>query len=234
MNFLKSIKLSKRLHKASEYIVSGHPLIDVGSDHAYLPIHLLQRGVVPSAIAGEITEGPLAHAQEKIEYYRLTDQISARLGSGLDVLDDSDQIGTITICGMGGSLIADILDKGLQNGKLPHGARLVLQPNNTEVDLREWLANNHYQIIDEAIVKEGKKFYEIIVAEYRNKAIHISEEELIFGPKLMEKQPEMFLKKWQEILEKNRNVLELLTKIKKERRLAEVREQIQQIEKVIS
>lgn len=231
---MKKLKLSKRLHKASEFVVPQQAIVDVGSDHAYLPIYLLQQGTIPTAIAGEVAKGPLEHAKEKVADYQLEADISVRLGDGLHVLEESDDLGTIFICGMGGLLIADILNRGLEKDKLPQNSRLVLQPNNAEEDLRKWLVKNHYLIVDEAILEENKKIYEVIVAEHTTKPVDYSAEELFFGPKLIKQQSDTFQKKWNQALNKNKKILKQLTKSENSQRFAEIKENIQKIEKVIT
>src|SRR5699024_9233860 len=141
----------------------------------YLPIYLVQKHIIPSAISGEIVAGPFQNALEKIKEYHLEDKMSVRLGDGLDVLKETDNIGTVFICGMGGSLITKILKKGLEKNTLPIDTRLVLQPNNAEENLRRFLAEANYTIIEEAILEENEKIYEIIVAEYRKEPVEYTQ-----------------------------------------------------------
>lgn len=234
MTLLKNIDLSKRLHKASENAVPGRPILDIGSDHAYLPIYLVQQGTVPSAIAGEVAAGPLKNAQNKIKSVGLEQEISVRLGDGLAVLEEQDELGTLFICGMGGLLIRDILKDGLANPHFPKDARIVLQPNNSETTLREFLVRENYEIIVEAIVEDKHKLYEIIVAEPVEQAMSYTEEELFFGPHLMKERSTIFIKKWQRELANYKQILVQLKDSDNTERLSEVKENIQKIEKVIS
>ena len=94
----------------------------------------------------------------------MTDKIIVRLANGLDAIEPEDQIDVISICGMGGTLIRDILEAGRKKS-FNRKERLVLQPNIGEPTLRRWLMANDYSIIDETIVEENRKLYEIIVAE---------------------------------------------------------------------
>lgn len=231
---LKNIDLSKRLHKASEYAVPGQPILDIGSDHAYLPIYLVQQNTVPSAIAGEVAIGPLKNAQKKIASHGLEQQISVRLGDGLAVLEEQDELGTLFICGMGGILIRDILKEGFTNPHFPKDARIVLQPNNSETTLREFLVRENYEIVAETILEDKHKLYEIIVAEPANQVVTYTEEELSFGPHLMKERSTAFMKKWQRELDNYKQILEQLKDSKNTARLIEVNENIQKIEKVIS
>ena len=94
----------------------------------------------------------------------MADKIVVRLADGLAAFEASDQVTTITICGMGGGLIADILAAGVE--KLASVDRLILQPNNREDELRAWLMNNGFKLVTEEIMTENDKFYEIMVAEH--------------------------------------------------------------------
>lgn len=234
MTVLKNIELSKRLHKATEFVVPDEPVLDIGSDHAYLPIYLVQKHIIPSAISGEIVAGPFQNALEKIKEYHLEDKISVRLGDGLDVLKETDNIGTVFICGMGGSLITKILKKGLENNSLPIDTRLVLQPNNAEENLRRFLAEANYTIIEEAILEENDKTYEIIVAEYRKEQVEYTQSEYLFGPILLNKRSEIFIKKWLNEKDKIEKILEELSHSENQEKIEYFKEKIQKIKQVIS
>ncbi len=231
---MNKIKLSKRLHKASEFAVFDQPIADIGSDHAYLPIYLVQEKNVRKAIAGEVAEGPYQNAMSKVAQYGLENQVSIRLGDGLNVLKPADVVGTIFICGMGGSLIATILNNGLKNKQLPPAARLVLQPNNAETDLRKWLAEAGYEMIEESILEENDKIYEIIVAESTEHSVTYSEKELLFGPKLLEERSNTFIKKWEAEKRKLENILEQLERTDNIEQIKQFEEKLKQIEQVMS
>lgn len=227
------IELSKRLQKASESINGNKPIVDIGSDHAYLPIYLIQNGFTHKAIAGEVVQGPYNNAKNKVEELNLSDSIEVRMGDGLDVLNETDEIGTIFICGMGGELISHILENGLERHKLPSTARLVLQPNNAEDRLRFYLMNKQYKIIHEDIIEENNKIYEIIVAEYQDEKVSYSEEELFFGPKLLEKKATAFIYKWQKRATKLKNILKQLEHSDNHETKELFTQKLKRIEKVI-
>lgn len=193
-----NIQLSQRLQDVASYVPQGAKLLDVGSDHAYLPIYLLEKGLISSAIAGEVVKGPYESAVANVSASGFSDQIEVRLANGLAAFDPSDQVTTITICGMGGRLIADILDAGKE--KLAGVQRLILQANNREDDLRLWLMENGFQIVAEAIMTENGKYYEIMVAEAGQ--MSLDERELRFGPQLMKEQSDVFQLKWQREINK--------------------------------
>ena len=107
-------KLSNRLDLVASFVPAGARLLDVGSDHAYLPIALLQEGKIEAAIAGEVVEGPYQSALQNVADNGLEDKIEVRLANGLVAFEPEDGISCITIAGMGGRLIADILAAGLE------------------------------------------------------------------------------------------------------------------------
>lgn len=191
------ISLSKRLKMVADCVRPGDILADIGTDHAYLPIYLIQKGCIPRAIAGEIAEGPFLNAQKAIQSAHLADKIDLYQGSGLAILSESACVpGTISICGMGGLLITSILEDGKKKGYLSIRPRLVLQANNFVYDVRKWLLTHQYSIVREEMVSDSGKFYEIIVAEHAGILQEYSELELNFGPCLMREQSALFKEKW--------------------------------------
>lgn len=192
------IQLSQRLKDVATFVPKDAKLLDVGSDHAYLPIYLLDKGLIRSAIAGEVVKGPYESALTNVSASGFKDKIDVRLANGLAAFEPSDAVTTITICGMGGRLIADILDAG--EDKLKGVKRLILQPNNREDDLRIWLMENGFAIVAEAIMTENGKYYEIMVAEAGQ--MTLSDKEVRFGPHLMKDQSQVFQLKWQREINK--------------------------------
>lgn len=185
--------ISKRLELVASFVPQGTILLDVGSDHAYLPIELVERGKIESAIAGEVVEGPYQSAIKNVEAHGLKEKIQVRLANGLAAFEEADQVSVITIAGMGGRLIARILEEGLDN--LANVERLILQPNNREDDLRIWLQENGFQIVAESILEEAGKFYEILVVEVGQ--MKLSASDVRFGPFLSKELNPVFVQKWQ-------------------------------------
>ncbi|MEZ2457175.1 tRNA (adenine(22)-N(1))-methyltransferase TrmK [Salinicoccus roseus] len=193
--------LDARLQKVSEFIV-GEKLLDIGSDHAYLPIEAIRNGAVRQAICGEVVKGPFDSTVNNIRREGMEDLIEARFGSGLEVVSQDDAVDTVTICGMGGPLIAEILEGGLHN--LGGQPRLVLQANTYTYPIRKVLATSGYHIIDETVIRDGRHFYEIIVAEPGSS--NYDEKQLIFGPIFLEKREQAFIEKLERELEHQRNI----------------------------
>ncbi|HFI0263749.1 TPA: tRNA (adenine(22)-N(1))-methyltransferase TrmK [Streptococcus suis] len=221
-------KLSKRLATVADYVPQGARLADVGSDHAYLPLFLVEQGRIDFAVAGEVVQGPYQSALQNVEQAGLSEKIAVRLANGLAAVELADQVSTITIAGMGGRLIAEILEAG--KDKLVSVERLVLQPNNREDDVRRWLVEHDFQLVAEEILEENDKIYEILVAEKGN--VDLTADKLRFGPYLLEEQSATFQKKWLKELDKLTYALEQVPLERQADRSA-ISQKIQQIQEVL-
>lgn len=209
-----TVELSPRLKTVASFLEGVTLLCDVGSDHAYLPVYAIQQGLITSAIAGEVVKGPFESAQQTVQDYVLTDKISVRLGDGLDVVTSKDEVAAISICGMGGELIARILEQGRVKGTLTGNEKLVLQPNVAEHLLRQWLVDHHYEILEEVVVEDHRRLYEIIVAEKREQSVLLTATQIKFGPKLIENPTNFVIRKWERQLRKIEEILEQLKQSK--------------------
>ncbi|MFZ5822917.1 MAG: tRNA (adenine(22)-N(1))-methyltransferase [Bacillota bacterium] len=179
------ITLSPRLAAVAAHVLDGQVLADIGTDHAYLPAHLVEAGRIPRAIAGDILPGPLDAARVTVAEAGLTGQIELRLGPGLKILQPGEAP-CVTICGMGGPLIAEILADGPLDGI----RRLVLQPMAGEERLRAWLAENGWRLIAEELVEDAGRLYVILVAEPG--AMALADLDLLVGPYLRQKRGRLF------------------------------------------
>lgn len=205
-------KLSKRLATVASYVPQGSRLADIGSDHAYLPAWLVLNDQIASGIAGEVVQGPFETAQKSVSRLGLSDKIQVRFGNGLEVVKPEDGITAISIAGMGGTLISEILAAGQDNNRLSGRERLILQPNVAEKTLRQWLQKNQYKIIAEEILVEEGKFYEVIVAEKSRNEVNYTLKELTFGPFLRVEKSAIFKAKWEDEIKKLEKVLTQLNK----------------------
>lgn len=230
---MEKIELSKRLQKVAELVKINEIMVDIGSDHAYLPIYLVEEKIVPKAIAGEVSQLPYENTKKQISLHDLTDKVSTRFGSGFDVLEGEEKVGTAVICGMGGILIATIIRKGLQDKKIDEKMRLILQPNNNQEALRKSLMDQQFRIEKEIMVKENRRYNEIIVASLSNNKVSYSEEELIYGPVFLAEQPAEFQEKWKVKYKKNQTILKRLDQEKHQDRTKKLTRINRQIEKVI-
>ena len=200
-------KLSQRLATVAQYVPQGARLADIGSDHAYLPAWLWLKQQISFGIAGEVVQGPYESARNLIAKLELAPAIEVRLGNGLEVIEASDQIDAITIAGMGGVLISEILDRGLAQGRLSGQERLILQPNVGEKALRSWLQDHQYTIINEDLLFEDGKYYEVLVAEKSPVPVTYTLTELTFGPHLSRVKGPLFQEKWAKELQQLKQVL---------------------------
>lgn len=196
--------LSMRLERVAAHMPVGARLADIGSDHGYLPVALMRRGLIAAAVAGEVALTPFQAAQRTVRDNGLEQQITVRRANGLEAIEPQDAITAISVCGMGGETIRDILENG--KARLSGQERLILQPNGGEQPLRQWLMENGYRIVSEELLSENSFYYEIIVAERAGPVLY-SAEELYFGPLQMQARSPAFLSKWQRILRHKQQTL---------------------------
>lgn len=221
------IQLSKRLRAIAENITTGSRLADIGSDHALLPAFLAQAGRIAYAVAGELNPGPLEAARKQIRESGLGDTVSVRGGNGLEVVRPGE-VDTVSIAGMGGNLIVEILEAGRKAGKLEGVRRLVLQPNVGEEAVRRWLREKGWKLLGEEILEEDGKIYEILWAgladgisgktdsglyegwELAGFGRITEEDALRFGPYLIRNAGDVFLEKWRRETAKLERIAESL------------------------
>lgn len=157
------MKLTKRLEKIASLVSDNVRVADIGTDHGYIPVFLLKENKIKSSILADINKGPLNNAREEIKKMGLEDSTDLRLGSGVSILK-ADEVDEIIIAGMGGVLISEIINDGFDICKSCD--KLILQPMQAAEDLRKYLLNNKFEILDEHMVNEDFRIYEIIEAKY--------------------------------------------------------------------
>ncbi|WP_347237624.1 tRNA (adenine(22)-N(1))-methyltransferase [Pseudomonas syringae] len=227
-------RLSMRLERVAPHVPAGARLADIGSDHGYLPVALLNRGAISAAVAGEVALTPFCAAERTVRENDLEDQVSVRLADGLVAIEAQDAITAISLCGMGGETIRDILEAG--KARLSGQERLILQPNGGEQPLRVWLMEHDYRIVSEEVLRENRFDYEIIVAE-RTGPVKYTAEELYFGPLQMQARSPAFLLKWQRLLGKKQKTLNNFERAQKgvsEEKGQEVAQQIRWISALLA
>jgi len=154
--------------------VKTSSVADIGTDHAFIPIALSELGI--RVIATDANSGPLLSAKRNIEKRGLN--ITLLQGYGLDVLKAGDTE-EIIIAGMGGDLIISIISSGIEKAL---SSRLILQPMNSQAELRRFLIENGFEIESEDLAKEGRKVYNLIVAKSGNMKLPDSETDLHLPP----------------------------------------------------
>lgn len=154
----KQLQLQPRLALLAALVPPGSRLADVGTDHGYLPVYLLQQGRIPSAIAADIGAEPLEHARRTAGEYNVTG-LELRLCDGLAAIHP-DEVDTVAIAGMGGETIIHILENAPWTKDGSH--ELLLQPMTKAAALRHWLADNGYTFTDEHLVEDKGRIYPIL------------------------------------------------------------------------
>ncbi len=178
------MQLSKRLSAVAEFVTPGGCLVDVGTDHGYVPIALLEQKKISSAIAMDVNRGPLERAREHIAQYQMGDYIETRLSDGLHALRAGEG-DSLLIAGMGGGLTIRILSEG---EPLLSGFReLILEPQSDIDRVRAWLLEHGFFLAQENFVEEDGKYYPILRAVPGEKE-NLKAEELFYGPRLLEKE----------------------------------------------
>lgn len=245
------MKLSNRLQRIHDQIPEGSRMADIGSDHALLPVAAIRSGKASAAVAGEVNPGPYDAACKQVSDAGLKEKITVRRGDGLDVIS-TGEVEVITIAGMGGALIASILERGLS--KLEGVQLLILQPNVGEDILRRWLLEHHWVVVAEQLLEEDGKIYEIITAMpqasspianeevYRTRplkdGVELTEDLLLrMGPYLTDRATEVFFAKWESEIGKLQGVLQSISKSDQESskgKAAEVQQLITSLQEVLA
>lgn len=163
-----STELSPRLESIISLVKEGAVTADIGCDHALVSVELVRRGVSRLAVLSDIRQGPLANARKNIELYCEKygldeNKFVLLLGDGMEKAH-SFSPDDIIIAGMGGEMIAKIIDESEYTRK--ENVRLILQPMSSVPELREYLAKTGFEIISERRACEGEKFYEMILCRY--------------------------------------------------------------------
>ena len=163
---MSKIKLDDRLSSVASLVRNGKKVADIGTDHGYLVAYLVENGVCPCGIAADLRKGPLDNARQTVIAQGLTDKIELILSDGLDNIDP-DACDDIVIAGMGGNLIAEILDKAswVKNENI----HIVAQPMTHAEVLRQYFIDNGFEIIQEKTSTDGKRYYCVISASFTAK-----------------------------------------------------------------
>lgn len=230
------MELSKRLLKVASMVTEGNVLVDVGTDHGFLPIYLIKQKKIPKALAMDVNEGPLARAREHIREYGLEDFIKTRLSNGLQKMKTGEGE-TLVLAGMGGGLMLRILEEGKEvTASLKE---FILQPQSEIGMVRKELELRGFCVVDEDMVLEDGKFYPIMKLVF-GKDSYEKEIEYQYGRLLLrEKHPvlKQFLEKEKATYLEIEEKLETQWKENKRdavaERLGEVKRELLQIEQAL-
>ncbi|ACL74925.1 tRNA (adenine(22)-N(1))-methyltransferase [Ruminiclostridium cellulolyticum] len=178
------LNLKGRLRLIADKVPKCNTVADIGTDHAYIPIYLVQNGVCRKAIASDIKIGPVKIANSNISLYKLAEKIETRIGDGLNTIEVGEA-DSIIIAGMGGTLLTELLEAN--KIKVVRATALVLQPMNDLDIVRKWLYDNAFDIYDEELVAEGPKFYCVLSAKFSGSKKEYSDFDLHVGQGLINK-----------------------------------------------
>lgn len=200
------MKINDRLKKIGDLVEANSFCLDIGCDHAFLDIYLVQKNKNIRAIASDVAEGPLNHAKENIKRYHLEDKIECRLGNGLDTY--SEDVNTIIISGMGGRSMIGIFKNHME--VLKKVDTIILSPNNYQVDVKKFLCRHKFYLQNEELVKDGKYIYQILVFKKGKK--RYTKKQYFFGPVLLEKKGKLFEEYYKRELKSREILIKVLPK----------------------
>lgn len=225
------INLTPRLEKIAGLVENSKLTADIGTDHAYLPAALIERGKAERAIASDIRPGPLSRAKDTVKRSGMEDRISLRLGPGLETLTENDGADTIIIAGMGGEMIAEILEKSMNIVKAAKS--VIVQPMSSAPELRGYIYGRGFSDIREHIAAEGNRLYNIISMSPGNEAYPPLEPfELIAGRDIIKSRPEHFDKYIQNLTKTLRVKADGISRAASEDAAAELKRTLGIIEKL--
>jgi tRNA (adenine22-N1)-methyltransferase len=211
------------------FVPQGARLADIGTDHAYLPIELIQDHIIVSAIAGDIHVGPYKAAKEHVEALGLEQKISVRLGNGMAVLSPGE-VEVAVIAGMGGQTIIEILNNSIEVTKSLD--RLILQPMVAAASVRRWLEENGWYLADERLVQDDGRLYEIVVAE-QGKALICEPVMYDIGQKLWNDKSELLILHVDQLISQTKRILgemAVSSNARKSLKYDEYKERLKQLE----
>ncbi len=188
------MKLSPRLAQVASFIPPGQVVADIGTDHACLPLYLVEKGISPRVMAIEAKEKPFHQAQQNLAAHPLGDKVDLRFGDGFSSLREEDGVEVAVLAGMGSLTIREIL-----TGRQPVSPSIelfILQSMTRPEELRVWLADNLFRIVDEALVKDAGHIYEVLAVK-RGEEVNRKHPFLAHGPGLILKK-DPFLREYLE------------------------------------
>ncbi|WP_411683040.1 tRNA (adenine(22)-N(1))-methyltransferase [Clostridium thailandense] len=226
------MEISLRLKTIASMVDSCECVADIGTDHGYIPIYLVKNDICSKAIASDINKGPVEKAKINVKLEGLENKIQCRLGGGLTTIK-SEEVQGIVIAGMGGNLIRDIIEDGIDVFKKAKFA--VLQPVQNPEVLREYIYTKGYKIIDEELCIEDNKLYEIVKICYDRKTEDIDSIYYEIGKTLIEKRHALANRYIEMKIERYIKILENITEESEsaKNRKLEVKSKIEKLEEML-
>ena len=224
--------ISMRLKKIASMVDKCESMVDVGTDHAYVPIYLLKNNICNTVVASDINKGPVEKARLNLAMEGFNKVSSCRLGGGLSTVKPKE-VNCAVIAGMGGNLIRDIIEADMKVFKSLDYA--IVQPVQNPEVFREYIYSKGFSILDEALVYEENKFYEILKIKYAEEKRSIDSIYYEVSELLIKRGDEVMLKYMKAKMEKYRKIHD---SIKEETELAlsrkaELKEKIVKIERLL-
>lgn len=187
---MRPVTLSERLRTVADMVTEGNRVCDVGCDHGFVPIYLIQQKISPKVLAMDLRKGPLRAAREHVAAYGLEEKIETRLSDGLHNYKNGEA-DTLVCAGMGGGLMIRILSEDRE--KTASFQELILQPQSEIEKFRRFLRESGLRILDENILEEEGKFYQVIRAVGADAPLEeLCKLEERYGPVLLRKKTPVF------------------------------------------
>ena len=184
------MKLSKRLDTVVSMVTKGNSVADVGCDHGFVPIKLVESGIAPYAFALDVRKGPLERASEHIKEHGLSEKITTRLSDGLEKLS-LNEADSLVMSGIGGILMMRLLKNGEEVAKT--FKEMILSPQSEIEDVRRYLVENGYSIKYEHVLCDEEKYYFIFYVIVKQDERKWTDEEFCYGKDICEKDTDVFL-----------------------------------------
>lgn len=228
------MQLSQRLSSVASMVTAGNCLADVGTDHGYVPIYLYERNIIPRAIAMDVNKGPLERAALHIAESGMKEAIETRLSDGLTALKPGEA-DSVVIAGMGGPLIIRILSA---HPEVTESLKeLILQPQSEISEVRIWLYEQGYEIIEEHMVFEDGKYYPMFKAVKNPEAEKLTDLEYKYGKISVLGEPEVLRAYLVREIANKQNILQKLseeTTEKSKGRAVEIKALLAELEEMLS
>ncbi|MBP3603930.1 MAG: SAM-dependent methyltransferase [Lachnospiraceae bacterium] len=222
----RKVELSKRMQAVADMVTPGNRVCDVGCDHGYVSIYLVQEGIAPKVLAMDVNKGPLMRAGEHVKRYEAEDYIELRLSDGLTAyrIGEAD---TLLCAGMGGRLMMDILDR--EPDKTKDFGELILQPQSDVKLFRKYLREKGYIIQKETMILEEGKYYPMMKVVLSGKVADETKDyelEDLLGPLLLKELNPVLLQYIQQEMKVKEGIIMSLTESQNEGKVQQRKQEL--------